>query len=57
MDQCSRHATPPAVSVLLTDQQGHDLTLGLHVRGTAVVTRRRLGQQLRPTESSAVDPH
>jgi hypothetical protein len=57
MDQCSRHATPPAVSVLLTDQQGHDLTLGLHVRGTTVVTRWRLGNSFAPTESSAVDPH
>jgi hypothetical protein len=57
MDQCSRHATPPAVSVLLTDQQGHDLTLGLHVRGTTVVTRWRLGDSFAPTESSAVDPH
>jgi len=44
MDQCSRHDTPTAVS-LLTDRPGHDLTLGLKVRGTTVLPDRRLGDQ------------
>ena len=34
MDQCSRHDIPPAVRGDLTDQQGHDLTLGLKARPT-----------------------
>jgi hypothetical protein len=29
MDQCSRHDTPPAFSVNLTDWLGHDLTMEL----------------------------
>ena len=29
MDQCSQHAIPPAITVNLTDQQAHDLTLEL----------------------------
>jgi len=57
MDQCSRHATPPAVSVLLTDQRGHDLTLGLHVRETTVVTRWRLGDSIAPPGDAAADTH
>ena len=44
MDQCSRHDTPTAVR-LLTDRSGHDLTLGLKVRGTTVLPNRRLGDQ------------
>ena len=45
MDQCSRHDIPPAVRGDLTDQQGHDLTLGLKARAHAVLTCRRLGDQ------------
>src|ERR1019366_413619 len=33
MDQCSRHDIPPAVRGDLTDQQGHDLALGLKALG------------------------
>ena len=38
MDQCSRHDIPPAVRGDLTDQQGHDLGLGLNALGRAVLT-------------------
>jgi hypothetical protein len=33
MNQCSRHDTPSALCAALTDQPGHDLTLGMEVPG------------------------
>lgn len=44
MDQCSRHDTPAAVS-LLTDGSGHDLALGVAPLETPVLTDPRLGGQ------------
>jgi len=29
MNQCSKHDTPPAISVVLTNRPGHDLDLEL----------------------------
>jgi hypothetical protein len=57
MVQCSRHATPPAVSVILTDQQGHDLGLRLKAWADEVLTYWRLRDSLARRSSSAVDPH
>jgi hypothetical protein len=54
MDQCSRHATPPAV-FLLTGPAGHDLTLGLTVWGTAVLPNRWLGDQ--PASDKPIESH
>ena len=48
MDQCSRHDIPPAVRGDLTDQQGHDLTVGLKALPTTVLTYWRLGDQPHP---------
>jgi hypothetical protein len=45
MDQCSRHDIPPAVRGDLTDQQGHDLDVGLEALGLIVLTCWRLGDQ------------
>ena len=42
MDKCSRHDTPLAISVDLTDWLGHDLALGLKVRGLSVLTSQWL---------------
>ena len=46
MDQCSRHDTPPAFPVILTNRTGHDLDLELNTRLTTVLTVRRLGDSL-----------
>ena len=46
MDQCSRHDTPSALQAALTNQPGHDLTLGIDAPGAAVLTGRRLGTSL-----------
>jgi hypothetical protein len=46
MDQCSRHDTPPAFPVILTNRTGHDLNLELDTRLTTVLTARRLGDSL-----------
>ena len=47
MVQCSKHVIPPAVQVDLTDQQAHDLDLGLQgVRSETVLTCQRLGTSL-----------
>jgi hypothetical protein len=54
MDQCSRHDIPPAVRGDLTDQSGHDLTLGLEVLGNAVLTCWRLGNQ--PLKKAGLPP-
>jgi hypothetical protein len=43
MDQCSRHDIPPAVRGDLTNQQGHDLNVGLKALGPSVLTCQRLG--------------
>jgi hypothetical protein len=45
MDQCSRHDIPPAVRGDLTDQQGHDLDVGLEALDCKVLTYWRLGDQ------------
>jgi hypothetical protein len=49
MDQCSRHDTPLAIAVHLTDLPGHDLTLGLDARDTRVLTGKWLGESLAST--------
>jgi hypothetical protein len=56
MVQCSRHVIPPAIKADLTDQQAHDLGVGLHVQRNQVLTGRRLGTIL-TTISEKVDPH
>jgi hypothetical protein len=56
MVQCSRHAIPPAIDGLLTDQPAHDLGLGLNVQARRVLTGQRLGTILTP-KSEMVDPH
>jgi hypothetical protein len=57
MVQCSRHVIPPAVEADLTDQQAHDLGLGLEVLRAVVLTHRRLGTILTPSSDEVVDPH
>jgi len=56
MVQCSKHAIPPAIEGLLTDQPAHDLGLELNVQGRTVLTDQRLGTILTP-KSGTVDPH
>jgi hypothetical protein len=44
MDQCSKHDIPPAIQGNLTDQEGHDLAVGLNnTQATSVLTSWRLG--------------
>jgi hypothetical protein len=43
MDQCSKHDTPPAFSVVLTNRPGHVLRLELETQIVLVLTDRRLG--------------
>jgi hypothetical protein len=43
MDQCSRHDTPPALSVSLTNWLGHDLAIGLKALRDEVLTSQWLG--------------
>ena len=57
MDQCSEHDIPPAVRGNLTDQKGHDLTLGLEAREAAVLTCWWLGTSLAVSAVRLVDPH
>jgi hypothetical protein len=56
MDQCSRHVIPPAITADLTDQQAHDLALGLHAQRHKVLTHWRLGTIL-TNSARTVDPH
>jgi hypothetical protein len=56
MVQCSRHVIPPAITADLTDQQAHDLGLGLHVQRSEVLTTWRLGTILHINQRT-VDPH
>jgi hypothetical protein len=56
MVQCSTHVIPPAITADLTDQQAHDLGVGLNVRRTAVLTHQRLGTILTNNQRT-VDPH
>lgn len=56
MVQCSRHVIPPAITADLTDQQAHDLGVGLQVRRKAVLTCWQLGTIL-PINRRTVDPH
>ena len=57
MDQCSKHDTPSALWAALTDQPGHDLTLGIEFQATTVLTGRRLGTSLACSRVEVVDPH
>ena len=57
MVQCSRHVIPPAIQVNLTDQQAHDLDLGLNAQRHTVLTCRRLGTSLTHSTDEVVDPH
>jgi hypothetical protein len=57
MDQCSRHDIPPAVRGDLTDQQGHDLSLGFETLEIAVLTCWRLGDHPHLMDEEVVDPH
>jgi hypothetical protein len=56
MVQCSRHVIPPAVQVGLTDQQAHDLAVGLNARRNTVLTHQRLGTILTP-QDEPVETH
>jgi hypothetical protein len=57
MVQCSGHVIPPAIQVHLTDQQGHDLAVGLNALGRKVLTCWRLGTSLTRLSTEVVDPH
>ena len=57
MVQCSQHVIPPAIQVNLTDQQAHDLDLGLNVQRFGVLTCRQLGTSLTDTAAEVVDAH
>jgi hypothetical protein len=57
MVQCSKHVIPPAIQVNLTNQQAHDLGLGLNAPRTEVLTCRRLGTTLTDSAAEVVDPH
>ena len=57
MDQCSRHDIPPAIRGDLTDQQGHDLNVGLDALGPSVLTCQRLGDHPIHERNGVVDPH
>jgi hypothetical protein len=57
MDQCSRHVIPPAIQVDLTNQQAHDLAVGLDVLCRKVLTCQRLGTISPHNRSEVVDPH
>jgi len=52
MDQCSRHDTPSAIAVHLTDLLGHDLAIGLEARDKRVFTGRWLGESLALTDGT-----
>jgi hypothetical protein len=52
MDQCSRHDTPPAFSVILADRLGHDLAIELTVQFPEVLTSQRLGGKHAPSETN-----
>jgi hypothetical protein len=56
MVQCSKHVIPPAVQVDLTDQQAHDLDVGLNVLAPTVLTHQRLGTILTP-KGQTVEAH
>jgi hypothetical protein len=56
MVQCSQHVIPPAITADLTDQQAHDLDVGLNVRRAEVLTHWQLGTIL-PINRRTVDPH
>ena len=56
MVQCSRHVIPPAVPADLTDQQAHDLEVGLDALARRVLTCWRLGDSL-AQPGNAVDTH
>jgi len=56
MVQCSQHVIPPAVQVDLTDQQVHDLGLGLNARRNSVLTHQRLGTILTPKDDDGRNP-
>ena len=56
MVQCSRHVIPPAVQDPLTDQQAHDLEVGLNAQPGTVLTHQRLGTIL-TNKGETVDPH
>jgi hypothetical protein len=46
MDQCSRHDTPSAIAVHLTNLPGHDLAIELDAREPSVLTGKWLGESL-----------
>jgi hypothetical protein len=46
MDQCSKHDTPPAFSVVLTNRSGHVLRLELEAQIVVVLTDQRFGDIL-----------
>jgi hypothetical protein len=56
MVQCSRHVIPPAVAVVLTDRQAHDLELELEARAAGVLICRWLGTSLPHPDRRLVDP-
>lgn len=57
MVQCSKHVIPPAIQVNLTDQQAHDLDVGINSLRTPVLTCWRLGTSLTDSAAEVVDPH
>ena len=56
MVQCSRHDTPSAIAVRLTDLSGHDLDIWLTALGSKVLTDRRLGESL-ASKCGTFHPH
>jgi hypothetical protein len=54
MDQCSRHDTPPAFSVDLTNRSGHALRLELFALIVVVLTDQRFGDII--SQKTTSDP-
>jgi hypothetical protein len=56
MDQCSRHDTPPAFSVYLTNWLGHDLAIELKAQTQQVLTSQQLGGKPASFDAGFPDP-
>ena len=57
MVQSSQHVIPPAIRVILTDWQAHDLDVELNALRSRVLTCQRLGTRLTHSAAEVVDPH
>ena len=56
MEQCSKHDTPLAFSVILTNQSGHALFIELNARAETVLTGQWLGDSI-AYSAETIHPH